>query len=150
MPTDLFKNADPRIQKGRKKGSRQLFGNDFIASIHEHFLEYGDQVIMKVIKNNPEGFLKICAKILPHHLKIETNNVASSPAELTVVVDAVRDLIAVRARLNGDAGGDASGREAEILQALPEADRISYGWEDGEGTAVYGSEPDGQDVGGRI
>lgn len=55
---------------GRKKGSRNEFGEDFIRAIHEDFQEHGIETLEKVRQTEPGVYLRVCASILPKELKI--------------------------------------------------------------------------------
>jgi len=51
--------------KGRARGSRNRFGEEFIEALHRDFSEHGEGVIEEVRVNDPTQYLKVIASIVP-------------------------------------------------------------------------------------
>jgi hypothetical protein len=56
---------------GRKVGSRNRLGEQFVADLHESWLANGKSVIAKVIETDPAQYLRTIARILPQELSAE-------------------------------------------------------------------------------
>lgn len=56
---------------GRKKGSRNKLGEQFITDLYADWQEHGPAVIVRVRNEKPEHYLKVVAGILPQKIEIE-------------------------------------------------------------------------------
>jgi hypothetical protein len=56
---------------GRRRGSRNRLGEDFVAVLAEDFAQHGPDVIVQVRRERPDAYLKIVAGLLPKELKID-------------------------------------------------------------------------------
>lgn len=65
-----FKPGNP----GRKKGSRNKLGEDFITALAEDFEANGVAVIQAVRDKKPEVYLKVVADLLPKDLNLNVNH----------------------------------------------------------------------------
>jgi hypothetical protein len=54
---------------GRRPGSRNRHGQNFLSAFEQDFLEHGNRVIAQVRHERPEVWLKIAADIVPHELE---------------------------------------------------------------------------------
>ena len=61
-------------QGGRKKGSRNKLGEDFIQAIAEDFENHGAAVIVRVRQERPTDYLKVVASLLPKDVNITTRS----------------------------------------------------------------------------
>ena len=55
---------------GRRPGSRNRLGEDFIAAIHDDWTQHGAAVLAKVRKSNPAAYLRVVASLIPQRLAI--------------------------------------------------------------------------------
>lgn len=58
--------------KGREKGSRNKLGEEFISSLQADFLEHGTLAIQTMRANDPGGYVRVIASILPKEVKVTT------------------------------------------------------------------------------
>ena len=63
--------------RGRPPGTRNKFGEAFIAAMQEDFEKNGDEVIQAVRTEKPDVYLKICASIVPQEIKVSVNRLES-------------------------------------------------------------------------
>jgi Family of unknown function (DUF5681) len=57
--------------KGRPKGSRNLLGEQFIADVYDVWQVRGREVLESMCDNDPGGFARLVAGILPQKLEAE-------------------------------------------------------------------------------
>ena len=55
---------------GRKKGSRNKLGEDFIQSLAEDFAKHGAAAIEKVRLEKPDAYIKVVASLLPKDVNL--------------------------------------------------------------------------------
>ena len=55
---------------GRPKGSKHNLGEDFLAVLAEDFVEHGADVIAKARHQDPVGYLRVVAGLLPRELDV--------------------------------------------------------------------------------
>lgn len=65
-----FKPGNP----GRPKGSRNKLGEAFIEALHDDFNENGVAAIQLMRVNDPGGYVRVIAGLLPKEFKIETTS----------------------------------------------------------------------------
>lgn len=61
----LFKPGQSGNPKGRPPGSRNKLSEDFISCLASKFEKHGEQVVIRVMEENPTGFLKLVADLVP-------------------------------------------------------------------------------------
>lgn len=61
------------IGGGRKKGSRNRLGEDFLKALHDDFKEHGVEAIQQVRSEKPDAYIKVIASILPKELDLNVN-----------------------------------------------------------------------------
>jgi hypothetical protein len=93
-----FKPGNP----GRPKGSRNKLGEAFIEALHADFQEEGVVAIQNMRTNDPGGYVRVIAGLLPKEFKIETTSDLTDE-QLDARIRALASLIEVGV-------GDASGR----------------------------------------
>jgi hypothetical protein len=59
------------MSKGRPKGSKQKLSIAFLADLERAWEEHGNSVIMRVIAERPQDFLKVIANILPRDVNLQ-------------------------------------------------------------------------------
>ena len=60
-------------QGGRRKGSRNKLGEDFIQALAEDFERHGAAVIERVRVEKPEAYIKVVASLLPRDLNLNVS-----------------------------------------------------------------------------
>ncbi len=84
---------------GRKKGSRNKLGEDFIQAIAEDFENHGAAVIERVRQERPTDYLKVVASLLPKDVNITTRSLDDLTDDqlmrkLAVLTEMARPLLA--------------------------------------------------------
>jgi hypothetical protein len=103
-----FKPGQSGNPAGRPKGARNKLGEAFVEALHDDFNANGVKAIERMRAEDPGGYVRVIAGLLPKEFKIET------VSELTdEQLDArIRQLGAILNRLEGGAGVPAGGGEA--------------------------------------
>ena len=57
-----------------------MFDKAFLEALADHFRRGGAKVIERVAKNQPAGYLKICALLVPKYFKVEGTDGAKGAA----------------------------------------------------------------------
>ena len=60
-------------QGGRRRGSRNRLGEDFLRALAEDFENHGAEVIERVRIEKPEAYLKVIASLLPKDLNLNVS-----------------------------------------------------------------------------
>jgi hypothetical protein len=60
-------------QGGRRRGSRNKLGEDFLHALAEDFERHGTEVIERVRIEKPEAYLKVIASLLPRDLNLNVS-----------------------------------------------------------------------------
>lgn len=100
---------------GRKPGSRNKLGEEFVAALQADFAEHGKAAIIAVRTDKPDQYLKVIASILPKDVNITVNDFEDkSDDELR---RELRELTAFLQPFLADAGdqGEGEGTRAETL-----------------------------------
>ena len=87
---------------GRPRGSRNLLGEDFMAAVHRDWTQHGEAVLAKVRTDNPGGYLRVVASLVPRDLIVQ-----QAPTEYDKYSDAqLLEILQQEARaLLGDSAG---------------------------------------------
>ena len=93
---------------GRGKGTRNQLAEAFVADLHSKWEEKGIEAIDKMATDDPSGFVRVVASILPKeiHGKDELSDV--SDAELAAFLDTIRASLGVSAE-GGENPSDKGG-----------------------------------------
>ena len=113
---------------GPRAGYRQEFSRAFVSSVAQNFAKNGPKAIEKVYRENPLGYLRICASLVDQEINVKTpfshldhltdDQLRDSLAELNE-----RVLQALAGAGGAVARADAQGKPqpAGELQAIPKA-----------------------------
>lgn len=94
---------------GRKKGSRNKLGEEFLADLHADWQENGRDAIMRVREEKPDAYLKVIASILPK--QIEVNPAGDlSDEQLEHRIRALASELGLAVEWLDGTGGAASGK----------------------------------------
>lgn len=99
--------AERGNKPGRPKGARNRLGEAFLEALHDDFQAHGVDAIKQAREENPLGYVKVCASILPKDL-----NVTINPLEELTDAELVERLGQLEAAVNAALGGngEAEGR----------------------------------------
>jgi hypothetical protein len=61
-------------QGGRRRGSRNRLGEEFLRALAEDFERHGAEVIERVRIEKPDAYIKVIASLLPKDLNLNVNN----------------------------------------------------------------------------
>jgi hypothetical protein len=93
---------------GRPKGSRNKLGEAFVQALHDDFQTEGVAAIQTMRANDPGGYVRVIASLLPKEVKIEnTSDLTDEQLDARL-----RQLVDVVTRLEGGIGLPAGGEEA--------------------------------------
>jgi hypothetical protein len=96
-------------RQGRMKGSRNKLGADFLYALQREFEQHGESAIRRVRVDDPTGFLKVIASVLPKELEITDSRLKDVPDEqLDAIVEYINGRLA-------DSSGHGGGREGSSL-----------------------------------
>lgn len=96
---------------GRPKGSRNKLGEAFTEALYADFQRDGIAAIERMRVEDPSGYVRVIAGLLPKQVEIERNPLAEmSDDELSNLIDLIRaaDGAAVSARSGGKKEGGSS------------------------------------------
>jgi Family of unknown function (DUF5681) len=100
---------------GRPKGSRNKFGEEFIAAVAQDWADHGSEVLARVRKASPATYLRTVARLVPQHLAVTHDDdwstmtdkelreeLQQSMAEMLDEMGMAKEARAVRARVRDD------------------------------------------------
>jgi hypothetical protein len=68
----LFKPGQSGNPAGPKAGYRHEFSRAFVGCVSQDFAEHGPKVVERVRKENPLGYLRICASLVDQEVNVKT------------------------------------------------------------------------------
>ena len=105
---------------GRPKGSRNKLQGDFMRRLSEDFARFGIYAIARARRDDPLGYVKVCASLMPKEVNL-TRPLDEIPDEqLDAAIIAVRAIFAAQ---DTGVGEEAAGelQPAEKLQPISQA-----------------------------
>ncbi len=109
----FLKGVGGRSRRGRKKGARARWSEEFMADIEEAWKEQGPTVIARAMFHDPAGTLKALIGILPKHAKLEI----STPTD--GLTDEQLDRLIAYAEAKIAEGSVIEGRTITVAPSLP-------------------------------
>lgn len=106
-----FKPGESGNLDGRPKGSRNKLGEAFIQDVYAKWQERGSEVLTQMIEQEPGGFVRVVAGILPKELVVKDELSEVSDEELAALVAAARQALSHRGE-SGDDTRDARGKKS--------------------------------------
>src|SRR5262249_753522 len=110
---------------GNASRAQRELNADTIRAMHKAFPEGGDQVIRKVMKNQPAVFLKLLVLLVPREMEVTHSNALKtmSDDQIEATIEAIQGMLARR-----EAGENAKVVEGTAENvALPAADVVPDG-----------------------
>jgi hypothetical protein len=97
----VFKPGDEWTgnDKGRPKGSRNKLGEAFVADVYTKWEAHGVAVLDAMIEQDPSGFVRVVAGILPKEMIVKDPLHGISDEELLGFIHAMRELLAEQSTL---------------------------------------------------
>jgi hypothetical protein len=74
---------------GRPKGSRNKLGEAFLADVYESWQKHGAETLERMIQDDPGGFVRVVANILPDKLEVDVKHTISRIER--IIVDRVME-----------------------------------------------------------
>ena len=69
-----FKPGQSGNPKGREKGSRAKFGEQFVKDFMEHWKEHGAKAMDETAKKHPDVYVRVAASIIPKELNLTNDS----------------------------------------------------------------------------
>ena len=104
--------------KGRGVGSRNQLAESFLADLHAKWEEKGIAAIDKMADDDPGGFVRVVASLMPKELHLKDDLGDVSDNELAAFLDAARAALGVRQEGGEDAPDAHRPQQAKALQTL--------------------------------
>jgi hypothetical protein len=103
-------NIDSKSNSGSPDRARKALNSDTIKEMHAAFRAGGRKAIDKVMKNQPEVFLKLLVLLVPHELQVEHKGgvKAMTDEQLEAGIEAIQRML------------EARGEGAKVIDAVPE------------------------------
>lgn len=112
----LFQPGQSGNPAGRKLGSRNKLGEDFISALHDDFAQHGASVIKKVRTKRPHEYLKVVASVLPKQLEIKDDAFDGiARDQLAALIVAARAALGVAESQRSEVAGTGSQEPPAIL-----------------------------------
>jgi hypothetical protein len=106
-PPHLWKPGQSGNPGGRKPGSRNKLGEQFIADLYDDWKEHGVTAIQAVRKDKPDAYLKVIASILPKDVNVNISQFdAMSEDELIARIRQLDAIVRPFLDSPGVCGGD--------------------------------------------
>jgi len=105
-----FKPGQSGNVTGRPRETRNKLSGAFLRALHISFEEKGVDAIERVIRDDPAGYLRVIASVMPKELEISKNAEDLTDEQLAEVVAALRSAISsgiVREVEKTEAGGES-------------------------------------------
>ena len=107
----MASNIDSKSNSGSPDRARKALNSDTIKEMHAAFRAGGRKAIDKVMKNQPEVFLKLLVLLVPHELQVEHKGgvKAMTDEQLEAGIEAIQRML------------EARGEGAKVIDAVPGA-----------------------------
>jgi hypothetical protein len=99
---------------GRRKGSRNKIGEDFLSALCNDFADHGIATIARVSELDPAAYIQICAKLIPKEYGLKDDDRPAAELSDGEIMSAIAQQVAALAR--SDALTDDE--RAQLLGAL--------------------------------
>lgn len=113
----LFKPGQSGNPAGRPKGSRQKLQTKFLDVLAADFDKNGADAVIAMRENDPSGYVKAIASLMPKQLEIERPLQDMTDDDLIAGIAALQRLIAGQGA-DGGVAGEAGSKQAKGLPPL--------------------------------
>ena len=103
---------------GRPKGSRNKLGEAFIEDVYAKWKEAGAEVLTQMVAEDPGGFVRVVAGILPKEMVIKDELSDVSDEELAALVIAARQALGDRDGSGGEASAADRKKQAKDVSSI--------------------------------
>jgi hypothetical protein len=109
---------------GSPEATRRAFNKRFLLDLAEDWQQHGREVFMRVRRESPAAYLKVCAMLVPREMKVEHSGgvKAMSDEQIEQAIEAIQAMIEQRA---GEAAKVIEGTAETV--ALPAPDVVPDG-----------------------
>jgi hypothetical protein len=112
---------------GRRKGSRNKIGEDFLTALCDDFADHGIATIARVREVDPAAYIQICAKLIPKEYGLMNEDKPAALLSDGELMSAIAQQVALAANsglLNEDERaqllGALEGKDPDFVQLSPE------------------------------
>lgn len=120
-PIHRFKPGESGNPAGRPKGTRNKLQGDFFRRLSDDFQRFGIYAIARARRDDPLGYVKVVAGLMPKEFEILRPLEDVSDEQLDAAYVAVRAILAAQDPGNGEAAAGTS-QPTEDVPALSQAD----------------------------
>lgn len=117
-PAYWFKPGQSGNPAGKPVGSRNKLQGDFMRALAEDFAEHGKAALVSMRTDDPSGYIRAIASLMPKELEISRPLDEIDDDQLDAAILAVRAILAAQGD-GADEGVKALAKPAQVVPALP-------------------------------
>lgn len=107
---------------GRPTKARDRLRNNFMSALADDFTEFGAAAIVKAREDDPLGYVKVCASLMPKEVELSRPLDDLTDEQLEAAIIAARSIISAQEPSDMGDGEKATPvvQQAGVIPALPE------------------------------